>query len=255
MVEQDPVRRARLGRGAAQREVRASRARARGRRPRPAAPRACARRAASSAAAAGPSRSCHSSVTHARTLARANPRRQAGARPVRQAGTNWRQAAGSPLSKPVSQASRRSCGVPWWLRDETSKSPDGQRGVDRLLDVLRVELALGVDGRAPRARHAVGLQLERLGAVGAADREEAELVLQVVRVLVRDDVGDAEVARRPAEARLLARAARGDALRTARRRSAGRRRSCRRPGSRTRRCRRRRRRSAVRWRAPGRHPE
>src|SRR5215210_2247551 len=55
----------------------------------------------------------------------------------------------------------------------------GQRRVDRLLDVLRRHAALREDGRAPGAGHAVGLQLEGLRAVGAPDREEPKLLLEV----------------------------------------------------------------------------
>ena len=77
---------------------------------------------------------------------------------------------------------------------------DGERGVDRLLDVAGLEQALAVDGVAPGAGEAVGLQLERLGG-GARTREDAELLLQVVRVLVGEHVGHAEVAGGAAGAR------------------------------------------------------
>src|SRR4051795_2236952 len=82
----------------------------------------------------------------------------------------------------------------------------GRRGgAHRLLDVARLKLAGAVDRVAPQAGHAVGLQLERLDAGPGRLRVEAELLLDVVRVLVRDDVGEPEVADRVAVAGALAR--------------------------------------------------
>lgn len=69
---------------------------------------------------------------------------------------------------------------------------DGLHRTDRLTDVLLGKPALSEGGVAPAAGQAVGLQLEGLGGVRAADAEDVELGLQVVRVLVRDDVGDPE---------------------------------------------------------------
>src|SRR5690349_14980192 len=57
----------------------------------------------------------------------------------------------------------------------------------------------------PAPGHAVGLQLDRLRAVRAAEAEEPELVLDVVGVLMGDDVRDAEVARGVAVAGALTR--------------------------------------------------
>src|SRR3954451_20975279 len=51
------------------------------------------------------------------------------------------------------------------------------RGAQRLLDVALLDAALTVDRVAPQACHAVGLELERLGADARALRVEAELLL------------------------------------------------------------------------------
>ena len=107
-------------------------------------------------------------------------------------------------------------------------------GGDRLGDVRVVEPALGVDGAAPGAGQAVGLQLEGLGAVGPRDAEQAQLGLEVVPVLVGEDVGDAEVARGPAPNRPAPPAGRSACPRRAVRRRPRPRRSCRRWGSRRR---------------------
>src|SRR3954464_9336010 len=82
---------------------------------------------------------------------------------------------------------------------------DGERRVRGLLEVARLEMTLGVDGVGPRPGEAVGLQLERLRARRHAVVEGAQLLLQVVGVLVSHDVRDGEVARGAAEARPLAR--------------------------------------------------
>src|SRR4051794_22719750 len=81
----------------------------------------------------------------------------------------------------------------------------GGRRAHGLLDVAGLELALAVDRVAPQAGHAVGLQLERLGAEARALGVQTELLLDVVGVLVRDDVREAEVADRVAISRALAR--------------------------------------------------
>src|SRR3954451_19281211 len=80
----------------------------------------------------------------------------------------------------------------------------GRRGAERLLDVALLNAPLAVDRVAPEAGHAVRLKLERLGAEARALRVEAELLLDVVGVLVRDDVREAEVADRVAVAGALA---------------------------------------------------
>src|SRR3954471_22220101 len=80
----------------------------------------------------------------------------------------------------------------------------GGRRAHGLLDVAGLELALAVDRVAPQAGHAVGLQLERLGAEPRALRVQPELLLDVVGVLVGDDVREAEVADRVAVAGALA---------------------------------------------------
>src|SRR4051795_474801 len=72
----------------------------------------------------------------------------------------------------------------------------GRRGAERLLDVALLDAPLAVDRVAPEAGHAVRLKLERLGAEARALRVEAELLLDVVGVLVRDDVREPEVADR-----------------------------------------------------------
>src|SRR5215210_3423085 len=97
----------------------------------------------------------------------------------------------------------------------------GGRGAQRLLDVALLDPALAVDRVAPEAGHAVGLELERLGAEARALGVEAELLLDVVRVLVRDDVGQAEVADGVAVARALAGEVVGDALPEPRRQDDG----------------------------------
>ena len=75
---------------------------------------------------------------------------------------------------------------------------DGQRGVERLLHVAVLEAVLLVGAVGPGAGVAVGLELEVDGRQPAV--EEAELGLDLVAVLVRDDVGDGEVADRAAVA-------------------------------------------------------
>src|SRR5215217_1854831 len=51
-----------------------------------------------------------------------------------------------------------------------------RRGAERLLDVALLDAPLAVDRVAPQARHAVGLQLERLGAEARALRVQPELL-------------------------------------------------------------------------------
>jgi len=72
--------------------------------------------------------------------------------------------------------------------------PGGRRGTQRLLDVALLDLALAVHRVAPQPGHAVGLELERLGAEPRALGVEPELLLNVVGVLVRDHVREAEIA-------------------------------------------------------------
>ena len=69
---------------------------------------------------------------------------------------------------------------------------DGQGGVQRLLHVAVLEAVLLVGAVGPGAGVAVGLELEVDGRQSAV--EEAELGLDLVAVLVRDDVGDGKVA-------------------------------------------------------------
>src|SRR3954470_18892586 len=79
------------------------------------------------------------------------------------------------------------------LRVAVVEVAGGRRGAEGLLDVALLDAPLAVDRVAPEAGHAVRLQLERLGAEARALRVEAELLLDVVGVLVRDDVRQPEV--------------------------------------------------------------
>ena len=74
---------------------------------------------------------------------------------------------------------------------------DGEGGVQRLLHVTVFEAVLLVGALGPRAGVAVGLELERhRRKLLPVLLEQAELVLDLVGVLVGDDVGDREVADR-----------------------------------------------------------
>ena len=78
---------------------------------------------------------------------------------------------------------------------------DGEGGVERLLHVAVLESALLGGAVGPRAGVAVGLELERhRRQLPTVLLEEAELVLDLVTVLVRHDVRDREVADRAAVA-------------------------------------------------------
>ena len=71
---------------------------------------------------------------------------------------------------------------------------DGERGVPGALHITVLEPVLLRDAPGPRARVAVGLELERHRRhLPAVALEEAELVLDLVTVLVRHDVRDREV--------------------------------------------------------------
>ena len=120
-----------------------------------------------------------------------------------------------PCCMPRLNQRTRCSAVPWvnesvstrpcarfWIRS----SPDGLGGVDGALDVVLGQLgddllALGVGGLlgslGPDAGQAVGHQLDAHGvalgtALGADLAEDAELVLDVVAVLVGDHVADRE---------------------------------------------------------------
>ncbi len=77
-------------------------------------------------------------------------------------------------------------------------------GAEGLVEVARLEVALGEDGRGPDARVAVGLELladrELVGLAGVVAAEPVDLaarpgqVLDVVADLVGDHVGPGEVA-------------------------------------------------------------
>src|SRR4028118_1541401 len=69
-----------------------------------------------------------------------------------------------------------------------------ERRARRLLEVARLQLTGFVDRVRPAAREAVGLQLEGLRRFPHLVVEDAELLLQVVGVLMREDVRHGEVA-------------------------------------------------------------
>src|SRR4051794_12915167 len=78
---------------------------------------------------------------------------------------------------------------------------DREGRVERLLHVAVLEAVLLRGAVRPRAGVAVGLELERHGRnVLPVLVEEAEFLLDLMAVFVRDDVGDREVAGRPAVA-------------------------------------------------------
>jgi hypothetical protein len=71
---------------------------------------------------------------------------------------------------------------------------DRECRVGGLLEIARLEEPFFVYRVRPRTSEAVGLQFVGLRGRGDAGVEDPELVLEVVRVLMGNDVGDGEIA-------------------------------------------------------------